>query len=274
MQEKININEDPLVGICIPVYKHEELVKRALDSVLSQSYTHVVVVVVVDNSDDKVIEEYISNIGDERIVYSHNERNIGASANTNRTIRLAVEHGAEYIKILYQDDWFSNEDSLEKIVRFAQKNRSEIIFTGNREIYRDRQFDRICEESFISDVNKDLSCLFRANKLGAPSNLFYKAVSDLYLDSTYTWLLDVDFYLRLAQDRKIDYIYEPLISIGHDGDQLSDFYVGHPFRQLKETYRQYRKYSWLHNKEDRKYLLSQTVFATKKFIKIRLGIKK
>jgi glycosyltransferase involved in cell wall biosynthesis len=258
--------EMPLVGICIPAYEDAELIDRAIKSISTQTYKKYIVIV-SDDSKTNTIEYYLQK-RDIPIVYSRNKVQLGASGNTNKAISIALEYKVDLIKILYQDDWFTYECSLEKMVDELIASKSDIVFCGNIEVYKTHEVEHICSKKTICEIKKDNSYIFRANDLGAPSNILYKA-QDVFFDSTYQWLLDVDFYLRILPNRKLEYIYEPLISIGHDGDQLTDYYNLHPLKKIKEILRQYRKYKWIHKKLNRRYLVHNVLVNIKIYLIIK-----
>ena len=78
--------------------------------------------------------------------------------------------------------------------------------------------------------------------------------------------MDVDFYFNILNNYNFEYIYEPLMSIGHDGDQLTDYYKAHPRERIVEARRQYRKYKYIHSQENRFYINNME----KQYIKKRL----
>ena len=255
-----------MVAVCIPVYEKIELLQRLLGSILKQTYDKYIIII-TDNSETDIIEEYMQTYHDRRIIYYHNEYNLGASENTNQSIRYAIKYNADVIKIIYQDDWFTYEYSLERMVQRLMETESDIIFTGNIESFPNHKKERICSESQINRVKNDLTFIFRANILGAPSNILFKS-SEIFFDSAYTWLLDVDFYLRVLRNKKLEYIYEPLVTIGHDGDQLTDYYMMHPEIMLKETLSLYKKHKVLHTNKNIRYLFHFI------WICIKISIKK
>jgi glycosyltransferase involved in cell wall biosynthesis len=67
------MNESPLVSICIPTYNRAGLVKKAIDSALSQTYTNIEILV-VDNASTDNIEDIISDYSDVRLKFFKNKR--------------------------------------------------------------------------------------------------------------------------------------------------------------------------------------------------------
>ena len=91
-----------LISICIPTYNGEKYLKECLDTVLSQSYENIEIIIVDDCSIDKtisIVEEYIQK--DSRIKLDKNQSNLGLVANWNKCLELA---NGEWIKFVFQDD--------------------------------------------------------------------------------------------------------------------------------------------------------------------------
>ena len=91
--------------------------KRAVNSVINQTYTDFECIVVDDASSDDT-PEVINLFNDNRLVYVRNEFNKGASASRNNEIRLAK---GELISFLDDDDEWMN-DKLEKQVDLLEKS--------------------------------------------------------------------------------------------------------------------------------------------------------
>ena len=98
-----------LISVIIPTYKREpELLNRAIDSVLSQDYSNIEVVVVDDNAKwpeyrKKVItlmEEYTK---DKRVSFIQNEENLGGGGSRNQGVNVSR---GEYLAFCDDDDWF------------------------------------------------------------------------------------------------------------------------------------------------------------------------
>lgn len=94
------ISNQPLVSVIIPTYNRAELVPRAIDSVLGQSYQNLEIIVVDDCSEDNT-EEVVKAIADNRLRYYCHDINQGGSTARNTGIELAC---GKYIAFLDSDD--------------------------------------------------------------------------------------------------------------------------------------------------------------------------
>lgn len=91
----------PMISIIIPVYNKETTIKRAINSVLNQSFKEFELIVVNDGSTDKSEDNIlILQEKDSRIIYLKQE-NKGVSAARNRGIKEAK---SKYISFLDADD--------------------------------------------------------------------------------------------------------------------------------------------------------------------------
>ena len=101
----------PLVSVIIPTYNRASDLKRALGSLLSQTYTHWEALVVDNYSEDNT-DQVIDDFNEKRIkLYKiHNKGIIAASRN------LGIKHASgEYLAFLDSDDWWC-EQKLEQSV--------------------------------------------------------------------------------------------------------------------------------------------------------------
>lgn len=122
------INQQPLVSVVVSTYNREKYVKRAIESVLSQTYKNIEFVIIDNASTDKT-PEIISEFSrkDERIVILTNETNLGHVKSINRGIVMA--HG-KYISRIDDDDFWCEPDKLERQVNFLEKNKDYVLVGG------------------------------------------------------------------------------------------------------------------------------------------------
>ncbi|MDF5725065.1 MAG: glycosyltransferase family A protein [Rhizonema sp. PD37] len=103
----------PLVSVIIPAYNAETFIARTLNSVLSQTYENIEILVVDDGSKDKtaeIIEQFAQK--DNRIIF-FNQANAGVAAARN----LAIQNSrGEYIAPLDADDIW-DQTKIEKQVK-------------------------------------------------------------------------------------------------------------------------------------------------------------
>ena len=99
-----------LVSIIIPSYNHEQYIKQAVESVISQSYENIELIVIDDGSKDYSLE-YLRNVSDLRFTLIEQE-NAGAHSAINKGLSLAK---GDYLTILNSDDIF-HVDRLQECV--------------------------------------------------------------------------------------------------------------------------------------------------------------
>lgn len=104
---------NPRVTVLMPVYNGEKYLRKAMESILRQTYTDFEFLIINDGSTDRSVE-IIESYQDSRIRLIHNEKNIKLIATLNKGIELAL---GEYIARMDCDD-ISLPDRLAKQVAF------------------------------------------------------------------------------------------------------------------------------------------------------------
>ena len=105
--------DKPLVSIGLPVFNGGEYLESSIDTLLSQSYQNIEVLVCDNASTDNtqsIVEQYCRK--DKRIKYHRHEKNLGAAANYNSTFDLS---SGKYFKWAAHDD-IIHENYLEQCV--------------------------------------------------------------------------------------------------------------------------------------------------------------
>ena len=96
------MSHEPLLAVIVPVYKVEDYLRPCVDSILSQSYPNLRVILVDDGSPDgcgAICDAYAAE--DPRVVVVHKE-NGGQSTARNRGLELAKD--CDYITFVDSDD--------------------------------------------------------------------------------------------------------------------------------------------------------------------------
>lgn len=115
---KMNENNNALISIIIPTFNRKYDLIRAVNSVLSQSYTNWELIIVDNNSDDGT-ENYIYSLNNPKIkcIIVNNNGLIAYSRNKG----IEISNG-EYIAFLDSDDWWHSEKLNYSLKYLAQGN--------------------------------------------------------------------------------------------------------------------------------------------------------
>ena len=93
----------PLVSCVLTTYNRSKILKRAITSVLNQTYTNIELIIIDDNSKDNT-SDVVKIINNKRIKYIRNTSNKGLSYNRNLGASLSK---GEFVAFIDDDDeWF------------------------------------------------------------------------------------------------------------------------------------------------------------------------
>ena len=144
----------PLISVVIPNYNQSNLISRAIDSVLSQTYKNIEIVIVDDNSIDEskeILKKY-KNKYPSRITLHFQDKNVGISKNKSFGLRIAK---GEFITYLDGDDFYY-PNKLEKEYEALQSKQCDIIYSlfnyvsNNNQVNAKWNFERVIPpEGFI-----------------------------------------------------------------------------------------------------------------------------
>jgi glycosyltransferase involved in cell wall biosynthesis len=93
-----------LCEVRIPTYQRPQLLKRALTSLVDQTYSNWVAIV-MDDSPQQEAQAVVESIADERIHYAPNATQLGCAGNINRAFATRSLVGGHYACILEDDNW-------------------------------------------------------------------------------------------------------------------------------------------------------------------------
>lgn len=196
----------PVVSVIVPTYNRPQLLARALQSVLRQSYTDFEIIVVDDGSVASV-SGVVAGCEDPRIRLIRHERNRGLPATRNTGIRAAR---GQYIAFLDDDDlWHANK--LEIQLREMGDCEAILCASQSEAGHNNQRFPK----RFV-----ELNDLRRGNPFD-PSGLLVRAaiLRELPFDTSLPRGIgeDWDIFIRLAARRKLAYVAQPLL-IYSDGN--------------------------------------------------------
>ena len=118
--------DNELISVVIPTYKRNKSLKRAIDSIINQTYKNIEIIVVDDNSkfpeirkeNEELINEY-----SEKIVLVKNKENLGGGLSRNEGIKIAK---GKFIAFLDDDDEYYSNKIEEQYRLYKKLNNSNI----------------------------------------------------------------------------------------------------------------------------------------------------
>lgn len=120
------------ISIVTTVYNIEKYIKRCLDSLISQTYKNIEIILVNDCSTDTSMD-IVKSYKDERIIIIEHKENLGAGWARRTGIETAT---GDYIITIDGDDWISS-DFIEKLVENAKETNADIVSGGITIVYSD-----------------------------------------------------------------------------------------------------------------------------------------
>ena len=114
---------DKKISVIIPIYNVEKYLKRCVDSVLSQTYKNLEVILVDDGSPDNcpsICDEYAQR--DSRVTALH-KKNGGLSSARNVALDCLT---GDYVTFVDSDDWIA-PDYYEYCVRLIEKTQADVV---------------------------------------------------------------------------------------------------------------------------------------------------
>lgn len=217
------------ITVILPTYNRENLIGRSIDSVLSQTYTNLELLIIDDASMD-CTEKVVKSYTDSRINYVKLERNSGACIARNLGIQMAT---GDFVAFLDSDDKWDNK-FLEKLTgklvqekadvafcRFSyrdSKNKKQVV--PNFEINTDRIYEQLLYDNFVANG----AILLRRECLEKES-------FDVNLKRFQDW----DLYLRIFKNFKCVFLDEILLNVYYQPTSITGTVSKEKVRQALEV---------------------------------------
>lgn len=243
------MNKETNLSIILPTYNGEKYIRRAIESVLSQTFQDFEIIVVDDFSKDdtvKIVKELQK--GDSRIKLLCLEENSGGPAHPkNKGFEISC---GKYIAYLDQDDeWYP--DKLKEQINFFDNssNKSLGLVSCGADLIDD---SGKCFGVFTPTKNKTVfpEILLRNPIYSNSSVMIKREVIDVVggRDENIKYSEDLDMWIRIAKaGYDIDYIYKPLFRYHFHEDNVTKTTgilskvkdVEYMFRKHKDLYLKY-----------------------------------
>ena len=194
-----------LISVIIPVYKTANYLPRCLDSVLSQTYTNLEIILVDDGSPDNsgnICDEYAKR--DNRIVVIH-QMNQGVSAARNAGLKIAK---GDYIGFIDSDDYI-HTNMYQKLYELIKETNADLAQCRYQERFPDdikEPYKYIISNKIISNRIESIKLLFTGPITFTGVNKLYskKVVEKIYFPTNTGMCEDLVFvYLTLKKTKII-----------------------------------------------------------------------
>jgi len=188
----------PLVSIVIPTYNHAHFLKRALSSIVEQTYTNWEVIVVDNHSTDNT-EEIVESFINLKIKYFKINNNGVIAASRNKGLK---EANGEWVAFLDSDDWWT-ADKLDLCVN-AISDKIDFIYHDLKVIGQKPSVINYIRSNKTRQVNKAplLDMLINGNPISNSSAFVRKKLIDdvggLNEDAEMIGAEDFNLWLKIA----------------------------------------------------------------------------
>ena len=220
------------VSVIIPFYKKHLFLKKAIESILSQTYKDFEIIIIHDDPKDQNLE-FISNIKsmDNRIIVLKNKENLGAGFSRNEGIKIAK---GNYIAFLDADDvWYQNKLSVQ--IDFMKKNNCEFSHTS----YEILDLNEKIISKRIAKEKLDYEQLIKSCDIGLSSVILKKEILRDHKFPSLKTKEDYVLWLLLAKSGiKIYAISEVLMKWRRTNNSLSD----NTFQKITDGFKVYNSY--------------------------------
>lgn len=214
----------PKISIVCPVYSMShawDMLKRNLDSIMSQSFTDYEIVVSDNSADDQLhINLMRYPFPDSKFKYIKNRERLGMANNTNNAIDNA---SGELIKILYQDDYFYDDNSLEDIIKNFKDSDTWLVTGCAHE-----------KNGIVGNFHRPFFTRSE-NNIGSPSVLTFRRSVPLRFNPELYWTLDLKFYRDLFDMYGKPKIVETINVVIGLGDHQSTHLLSDERKRIEEA---------------------------------------
>lgn len=207
MKQSINT---PLISVIMPVYNSEKYISSSIQSILNQTYTNFVFIIIDDASTDetpKLLSEFKKK--DNRIVIFRNKKNEGVTKSLNNAIKKTR---GKYIIRMDADDW-SYPDRFRFQVELMEKN-PDVVVSGF--------YVEICDSNLkiknLRKYNLDDATIrkhiFRYSPFAHPATIWRARIlkKNLY-NEVISVSQDYELYFRVGKIGKFMNLDKPLLKL-------------------------------------------------------------
>lgn len=208
--EVLKLENTPFFSVVVPTYKRPRLLKAAVESILNQTYNNYEVIIIDDDNSNNEVEKIVKSFKDDRIKLYKNKLNQGGGGARNTGIKYAK---GKWIAFLDDDDCFlpNKLDLFYNSIRCLD-DQIAILYSG----YISYNFESRKEIKRYYPIKKGeiYYDLLYKNYLGGFSAVVIRRdvlIEVNGLDENLESRQDLDLYVRITKNYKVDYIDDCLV---------------------------------------------------------------
>ena len=237
----------PKVSVCITTYNHEKFISQALDSVLMQKtdFEFEVLVGEDDSSDNtrEIVKEYARKYPDKIRLFLNDRKNVifinGAPTGRWNFVNNLKHSKGEFVALLEGDDYWVDENKLQKQVAFLNQNKDYSISFHNARVFNTARAPEGVWHEFSdfkwNGIERNRSEYSQDDLLATPlcptASIVFRRPSNFVFPEWFYQVMSADMALKVlvCKGRKIKYFDEfwsvyrkhpSGISMSHTGDVI------------------------------------------------------
>lgn len=201
-----------MISIVLPSYNRAQVLPKAVESILRQTYKDFELIIVDDGSSDNT-REVVKSFDDDRIVYVHQE-NAGACVARNNGINHAR---GEYIAFQDSDDIW-HEDKLEKQLKALQDKKADIVFCRMNRMSDGQKIGLVSDYFKEGFLSKEVMPMSIGTQTLVGKSVVFKQQK---FDPEMPRFQEFELLVRAQKDYSIYCMEEPLVDYHLQSDSIS-----------------------------------------------------
>lgn len=195
----------PLVSVITPSYQQGAFIRETIESVLSQDYPHVELIVIDGGSTDKtvsILQKFAERYGGDRFRYV-SEKDKGQSNALNKGLAMAK---GEVIGWLNSDDTYAPKAISRAVAALTKHPEYGIVY--GRADFTDKHNKHL--RPYPVDARVDRARLFDVCTVCQPAVFMRKSVLDQVgpIDESLHFCMDYDLWIRISAKYRLGFINE------------------------------------------------------------------
>ncbi len=197
-----------MVSVVIPTHNRVDLLPRAIESVLNQTYKDIELIVVSDGSTDSTDDLMGNYANDSRIKYINYKPAKGGNYARNTGFDAAT---GDYVAFLDDDDEWLPTKIEKQVALMEADDEVGLVYTGIKCIYVNENITYPFIPTLRGDLSKEI--LFQ-NCVGSTSSVMLRRshCRACRFDENLQALQDFDLWIKVLQGCKADVVSEPMVN--------------------------------------------------------------